>query len=321
MHRVANRFFPLVQRRGVILAMAGLLAFAFAGQSLPGFAFAQEVPPGGPSAEPTPRILNVPEGEELEAALTAEGKSDLNLFSLLLSGGIFMVPIGFLSVLVATFSVERAISLRRGRVLPKGLVDGLSNLGNRGGFDPRQAYQLCKDYPSASANVIRAMLLKIGRPHSEVEQTVRESSNREANRLYANVRWLTFSAAVAPLLGLLGTVWGMILAFHDTTQLPMGVDKGTYLAEGIYIALVTTLAGLVVAIVGASAAHLFEARIQTLFLEVEELLFHLLPQVERYEGRVRFTKSDEPTDADRPDRTDGAAYASSPPSPPIGSPV
>jgi biopolymer transport protein ExbB len=315
MHSVANRFFSPARRRRVTLALASLLGLAIAVAFLPQFALAQDVPPGGPSAEPAPRILNVPEGEELDAALTADGKSDLNLFSLLLSGGIFMIPIGFLSVLVATFSVERAISLRRGRILPKGLVDGLSNLGSRGGFDPRQAYQLCKDYPSASANVIRAMLLKIGRPHSEVEQAVRESSNREANRLYANVRWLTFSAAVAPLLGLLGTVWGMILAFHDTTQLPVGVDKGTYLAEGIYIALVTTLAGLVVAIVGASAAHLFEARIQTLFLEVEELLFHLLPQVERYEGRVRFTKSDEPSE---PERTE---YAASPPAPPVGSPV
>lgn len=314
MHSVANRFFSLARRRGVTLGLAALLGLAISVTFVPDFASAQEVPEGGPSAEPS-RILNVPEGEELDAALSADGKSDLNLFSLLLSGGIFMIPIGFLSVLVATFSVERTISLRRGRVLPKGLVDGLSNLGNRGGFDPRQAYQLCKDYPSASANVIRAMLLKIGRPHSEVEQTVREASNREANRLYANVRWLTFSAAVAPLLGLLGTVWGMILAFHDTTQLPMGVDKGTYLAEGIYIALVTTLAGLVVAIVGASAAHLFEARIQTLFLEVEELLFHLLPQVERYEGRVRFTKSDEPSEVERTE------YAGSPPAPPVGSPV
>jgi biopolymer transport protein ExbB len=315
MHSVANRFFSLARRRGVTLALASLLGLAIAVAFLPDFALAQDVPPGGPSAEPAPRVLNVPQGDDLQEALTVKEPSEINLFSLLLSGGSFMIPIAFLSMLVATFGVERLISLRRSRVLPKGLVDGLSGLGARGGFDPRQAYQLCKDYPSASANVIRAMLLKIGRPHSEVEQAVKDASNREANRLYSNVRWLTFSAALSPLLGLLGTIWGMILAFHDTTQLPMGVDKGTFLAEGIYIALVTTLAGLVVAIVGASAAHFFESRIQALFLEIEELLFHLLPQVERYEGRVRFTKSEETNGSERSD------HAGVPPAPPVETPV
>jgi biopolymer transport protein ExbB len=133
------------------------------------------------------------------------------------------------------------------------------------------------------------MLLKIGRPHSEVEHAVAEASEREAERLFANVRWLNLFAAVAPLTGLLGTVWGMIRAFYDTTQLPPDQNKAEFLAEGIYIALVTTLGGLVVAIPAAVLAHYFEGRVIKLFHEIDELLFNLMPQIERFEGRMRMT--------------------------------
>jgi biopolymer transport protein ExbB len=160
-----------------------------------------------------------------------------------------------------------------------------------GAFDPRVAYRLCQENPSAAAQVIHAMLLKVGRPHAEVEHAVAEASQREAERMYANVRWLTLAAAVAPLLGLLGTVQGMIQAFHDLTQLPPGLNKAEFLAEGIYIALVTTFAGLCVAIPAATAAHWLEGRVQTLFHEIDELLFNLLPAIERYEGRVRFNQA------------------------------
>ncbi len=215
---------------------------------------------------------------------------EINILELLVSGGLFMIPLAFLSIVVVTVSIERALALRQSRVLPQELIAAIGRLSTAGGFDPRKAYRLCQEYPSATANVVRAMLLKVGRPHSEVEHTVAESSQREAERLYGNVRWLTMSAAVAPLIGLLGTVWGMIIAFHDTTRLAPGQNKADFLAEGIYIALVTTLGGLCVAIPAAMIAHYFEGRIQTLFHQIDELMFNLLPQIERYEGRVRFSR-------------------------------
>ena len=179
--------------------------------------------------------------------------------------------------------------LAASRVLPPLLVTELGQLGGtQGTFDPREAYRVCQRYPSGAANVVRAMLLKVGRPHSEVEHTVAEASEREAERLYTNVRWLNLAAGVAPLLGLLGTVWGMIDAFHRTTQLGPGQNKAEELATGIYVALVTTFGGLMVAIPAAICAHFFEGRIQKLFHQIDELLFNLLPQIERFEGRMRF---------------------------------
>ncbi len=202
-----------------------------------------------------------------------------------------MIPIVIMLILVVTFGIERALGLRRSKVMPNEMIDALGQLSaSPGGFDPRKAYRICQQYPSAAANVIRAMLLKVGRPQSEVEHTVAEASDREASRLYNNVGWLTLAAAVAPLLGLFGTVWGMILAFHKTTTMVAGSNMAEELAKGIYTALVTTLGGLFVAIPAAILAHFFEARIKTLFHEVDELLFSLMPQVERYEGRLRVSR-------------------------------
>jgi len=121
-----------------------------------------------------------------------------------------------------------------------------------------------------------------------MQASVTEVLQREAEKAHASVRWLNFAAAVAPLLGLLGTVWGLIQAFHDMTQLSPSQNRAEYLGRGIYEALVTTLAGLIVAIPAALFAHYFEGRITKIFREIEEIVFALIPKFERYEGRVRF---------------------------------
>lgn len=230
------------------------------------------------------------DGNADAAAELADSSQRLSLWTLLWKGGWLMLPIGLMSIVVVTLVIERMFALRRGRVVPQPLIEGLAHLGAIPGvMDPRRAYRLCQQHPSSAATVIRSMLLKIGRPHSEVEHAVAEASGREAERLYANVRWLNLIAAIAPLIGLFGTVWGMIRAFFDTTQLIPGQNKADFLAQGIYVALVTTLGGLAVAIPAAIFAHFFEGRIQHLFHEVDELLFNLLPQVERFEGRMRVT--------------------------------
>ena len=228
---------------------------------------------------------------DADATTVASPVEGLNLLTLVLQGGLLMIPIGVMSVIVVTLGIERALALRRGRVIPSELVKGLGDLGEiPGKMDPRKAYRLCQQFPSSASNVIRAMLLKTGRPQSEVEHAVSEASEREAARLYGNVRWLNLIAAIAPLVGLFGTVWGMIRAFFDTTQLAAGQNKADFLAQGIYVALVTTLGGLAVAIPAAILSHYFEGRIQKLFYEIDELLFNLLPQVERFEGRMRVTR-------------------------------
>ena len=242
---------------------------------------------GGPSSTPAP----TPGTDATDVAPPASKNKSIDIFELTIAGGIFMIPIFGMSLLAATMTIERFIGLRKQRVLPEGLVTGLGSLGGaQGSFDPRKAYRLCQQYPSAAANVIRAMLLKVGRPISEIETTSTQASQREADKLYTNVKWINMSAGVSTMLGLIGTIQGMILAFHQMTVMEAGVDRTSVLAGGIYTALVTTFAGLAVAIPCALFSHYFEGRIQTLFHQIDELVFSLLPQLERYEGRVRFSR-------------------------------
>lgn len=235
--------------------------------------------PAAATTEPAPTAEEATEGISLLHMASPE------------VGGVFMYPIYAFSLVVMVFGIERVIALRQAKVIPPGLVEGFGNLaGGQTGFDPRKAYRLCQQFPSTASNVIRAMLLKIGRPHAEVETAVMQANEREAAKLYTNIRPLNLAATAAPLLGLLGTVQGMIMAFYTTAHLPDGANKAQHLAEGVYVALVTTFAGLCVAIPAVCISHYLEGKIQKLFREIDELIYNLLPQLERYEGKLRVSR-------------------------------
>lgn len=239
------------------------------------------------------------QADEQPAASTGDsGRRGINFLSLLTQGGWFMIPLMLLSVMVLTIGIERFLALRREKVFPAELIEQLSSLSqSQGGLDPRRAYQVCQQYPSSAAYILRSMLVKVGRPQLEMESAVAEASQREATRLTQMTSWLSLAAAIAPLIGLLGTVWGITQAFYDTTQLAeigAGQNRGVALANGIYVALVTTMVGLLIAIPAAVLSHFYENRIIQLLNEIEEMVFNLLPQFERYEGQVRFTNSDMP---------------------------
>ncbi|MBN1590656.1 MAG: MotA/TolQ/ExbB proton channel family protein, partial [Pirellulales bacterium] len=253
----------LVSRAAQGLAALGLLCFTLWPVAGPicSVAFAQElsrqpiVQPREDQAGPQPLGRSEQAArraaEDLAAEPVASDDKDttappkeeatIDLLVLLFKGGYLMLPILAMSLLVVTFGIERFLGLRRKKVVPPELVTGLGQLAAApGGLDPRRAYQLCRQYPSAAANVIRTMLLKVGRPHAELENAVTEANQREASRLYTNVRWLSLAAGVAPLLGLLGTVWGMIITFQVIQEQGVGVVSS--LAGGISQALITTFA-------------------------------------------------------------------------------
>ena len=204
------------------------------------------------------------------------------------------------SLVSATFALERFLGLRRSRVLPADLTAGLRALaGRKGEFDLRHAQRLCKQYPSSAATVVRAMLGKVGRPVPEIEQAMSQASDKEASRLYANVRWQNLAFNVAPMLGLAGTVHGMIIAFFVTAHMPLGANKMESLATGIYAALVCTFAGLMVAIPAGVLAHFFEGRILKLFYDLDDITRSLIPHLERFEGRPRMKSLAEKTLTDK----------------------
>ncbi len=139
-----------------------------------------------------------------------------------------MAPIILMSIVVVAVGLERSVALRRNAVMPARLVRAvLESTTDRDGrsFRPRELYECADDYPSPAARVVQAAVLKIGRPVNEFERAVTDAMQRESERLYRNVRTLNLAAAVTPLMGLLGTVWGMIQAFYATAIFPPAVTR------------------------------------------------------------------------------------------------
>jgi len=218
----------------------------------------------------------------------ANKPTGIDLLSLITRGGAFMIPIALMSFLVVTLAVERLLSLRRKRVIPKVLkTDIEAMMYPVDKFNPSVALAVCREYPSPAATAIEAMLLRTGQPLSEIEHAASEAIQREADDYAGPIRWLSLAAAATPLMGLLGTVWGMIVAFHESTTLTADRSRSEQLSEGIYTALVTTLAGLVVAIPAAILAQYLENRLAKLFHEIERFAFEIAPGFARFTGRNR----------------------------------
>lgn len=214
--------------------------------------------------------------------------SGIDLLTLISRGGAFMIPILMMSFLVVALAVERLLTLRSRKIVPRPLLEDLQELTNPiERFNPTTAYQSCQEQPSPAARVISAMLMRTGQPLADIERAATETIEREADQYGAPIRWLGLAAAATPLMGLLGTVWGMIVAFHEATTLTPDRSRSEQLSEGIYTALVTTLAGLVVAIPAAMLALYLENRLARCFHQVEKLAFDVAPGLSRFTGRRR----------------------------------
>lgn len=247
------------------------------------------------SDSPSPQVIDPQEIANLQreankpAPPEVKKETQIDVVQLLIKGGAVMILLGISSLFVVMWCLERLFSLRNARIMPRRFVRGLTHLIRKSDLLPvQEAYRLCLDYPSVSADVVATTLVRTGRPLAEIEKTSSEAIQREVDSASGPVRWLAFLAAVGPLLGLLGTVLGLIRTFHATTQLDPSQNRIESLATGIYEALVTTLAGLMVAIPAMLAAQYFENRILRQFRKIEDLISLLLPRLEGYEYRTRF---------------------------------
>lgn len=213
------------------------------------------------------------------SSMAAAKKPPGNLWEMIVAGGplnvAFMGVLGLISLVAAAVALERLANLTRGKIVPSNLVRGLEE-HNRGGDYRVERYQaLCDQNPSPMANVLRAGLLRAGRPLSEIEKGLEDALAREMAELRARVRPLSVAANVAPLIGLLGTVVGMLEAFRIASQ--AGLGKAELLAEGIYLALETTVAGLLIAIPALLCAAYFSSRGERFVREIGDLMNDTLP--------------------------------------------
>jgi biopolymer transport protein ExbB len=191
-----------------------------------------------------------------------------SLFEMLLAGGPVMIPIVLASFLMLLIVFERMYSLRRGRVIPRLFIERFLLQLREGALDRNDALERCEDESSHIARVFAAGIRKWGKSAVEVEQAVLDEGERISNVLRRYLRVLNGVATVSPLLGLLGTVWGMIQAFNVIASSP-AMGRAEMLAGGISVALITTATGLLVAIPALISYLYFVGRVDGLIMEID----------------------------------------------------
>ena len=185
-------------------------------------------------------------------------------------GGWLMIPLAVCSLIVLALSLERLIALRRGRVIPRPFVRRFTECVEDGQLSYDEATELCEAFDCPVAEVFRAALRRWGRPMFEVEQAVMDAGDRVADGLKRFLKVFHAISNVAPLLGLLGTVLGMIEAFEMMSgQESMG--RPEMLASGISVALMTTAGGLSVAIPAYLAYMYFSSKSDNYLNEIDKL--------------------------------------------------
>ena len=260
-------------QRGLLLRVS-LVVTLFAIASC-GELSAQEIGSGFEMPEPA---VEVADSNSRADAIVDSGSSSQvisgtrRLTDIVKSGGPLMIPIGICSFILVVFVFERLIGLRKGRIIPGPFTKRFLEQLRDGDLDREMALQLCERDKSPMANVFKAGVLKWGRSAVEIEQSVLDEGERSSNHLRRYLRLINGVATVCPLLGLLGTVLGMIHAFDSIATVSSATtDPKALIATGISQALLTTAAGLSVAIPALIAYIFFCSRVDKHVMEIDEL--------------------------------------------------
>ena len=199
------------------------------------------------------------------------------MLEIILAGGWLMAPIILCSILALTIIVERGWSLRRSRVVPDGVGEQVEDWAARHELDQRHLEQLREG--SALGRVLAAALGYRHRPRELIKEAVEDTGRHVVHELERFLNTLGTIAGITPLLGLLGTVIGMIDVF--SAILAHGVGNANALAGGISQALITTAAGLTVAIPSYFFYRYYKGRIQEYVISMEAQAIDLIEAIDR----------------------------------------
>jgi len=203
------------------------------------------------------------------------------MFELWQSGGPVMYPLALMSLLATTITIERLLALRRSRVLPAEIVEVVESA--QPGRDLSLAVDACRRNRGVFADIMCVGLEEADRPWEMVRDAVLDAGRQETPVLERHLVWLQTIAQAAPLLGLLGTVLGMIKVFASIQLSGLGDPQA--LSGGIGEAMITTAVGLAVGIPTLVAYNLLSAKAETLITEIESHASRLVARLRPSEVR------------------------------------
>jgi len=188
------------------------------------------------------------------------------VYEYFIQGGIFMWPLLFFSLLALTIIIERVIVFHKAKINVNEFLTKVRKalLVNR---DVKEAIKVCEQYRGPVASVVKAGLLRYGHDREDIEKTIENAALYELDRLEKRLGGLATTANVAPMLGFLGTVSGMIKSFG--TLATSGLSNPGAVAAGISEALITTAAGLIIAIPAQLAYNWFTTKVTRFVRDIE----------------------------------------------------
>ena len=201
----------------------------------------------------------------------------LDLTEMLRAGGAVGYLIVLLSLIMVALIADHVMNIRRSIIMPPGLAEEIHRCLAERQID--EAKQLCQKHPSFLGRVLFAGLEETGGGYAAVEKAMEDAAIAESARLFRRIEYLSVIGTLAPMLGLMGTVWGMIQAFLEFEQ--KANPQVSELAPGIYRALITTLLGLGVAVPSLAGFAIFRNRIDELVAEATLLAEHVFADYRR----------------------------------------
>lgn len=201
-------------------------------------------------------------------SLMAMQEETTTFFDLLVEGGVLMIPITILFMIGTYVIVERWRALNRSHVDPDKFLGTIENMLKSGKGGAKNAMDYCDEFDKPISRIIKAGIRRLGRPIRDIEDAIDNAGKKEIFFLEKRMNWLATIAGVAPLLGFTGTVTGMIETFMDIQSLQGNVNPSV-LAGGIWEALITTAAGLIVGLIAYGFYNFLLGKINRSIFELE----------------------------------------------------
>ena len=199
------------------------------------------------------------------------------MFEFLARGGVLMIPLGICSILALAIILERTLNLRTKKIIQLDILQQVRDLVAENQVSDAMA--LCRRYPSVMGRILLVTIANHDREREELRSVVEDAGRQEVTTLDRNLGTLGTIAAISPLLGLTGTVFGMIRTFAIISE--KGIAHPSQLAGGISEALITTATGLVVAIPTLIFYNYFTNKADRLILEIEKHSYRVVETLKR----------------------------------------
>ena len=190
----------------------------------------------------------------------------MNLFELALKGGWLMIPIFLLLFVAIAVAIERTLVINKTGKEDATFMNRIKDYIHEGRID--SALNLCRSENTPYSRMVEKGISRLGRPMNDVLVAIENVGNIEVAKLEKGFIWVATTAGGAPMIGFLGTVTGMVRAFFDMANAGSNVDI-TLLSSGIYEALVTTVAGLIVGIIALFAYNYLVSRVSGVVTKME----------------------------------------------------